>query len=73
MQPSKEYLDQIAKRLEKLNPGLTPEAIKNSKRGLDAGASDPIDWIGQSAMNYLKNKKDQNANPDPLFPDRNTY
>lgn len=73
MQPSKEYLDQIAKRLEKLNPHLTPDVVKNMKRGVDSDYSDPIDWLGQSASNYLKNKKDPEIKPDPLFPDRNTY
>jgi hypothetical protein len=70
MQPSKEYLDQIAKRLEALNPHITPESIKQAKTGNDF---DVLGWIGQSGMDYLQNKKDQNVGPDPLFPDRNSY
>ena len=71
MQPSKEYLDQIAKKLEKLNPGLTPEIVKEMKRPNDT--SGILGDMGSAAINYLKNKKDQDVNPDPLFPDRNTY
>ena len=71
MQPSKEYLDQIAKRLEALNPHITPEVIKEIKRPNDT--SGLLGDLGASAIGYLKNKKDPDINPDPLFPDRNTY
>jgi hypothetical protein len=70
MMPTKEYLDQIAKRLEKLNPGITPESVRDSKKSPNNGVTD---WLGASALNYLKNKKDPGIEPDPLFPDRNTY
>lgn len=71
MTPSKEYLDQIAKRLEKLNPGLTPEIVKEMKRPNDT--SGLLGDIGRASVNYLQNKKDLEIKPDPLFPDRNTY
>ena len=68
MQPNKEYMEYLSKRLEALNPHLTPESIKQAKTG---DRIDPIDWMGQAGFNYLKNKKDPDINPDPLFPDRN--
>ena len=68
--PTKEYLDHIAKRLEKMNPGITPESVKASKKDSN---SEVTDWLGASSLNYLKNKKDPGIEPDPLFPDRNTY
>jgi hypothetical protein len=71
MQPSKEYLESIAKRLEAMNPGLTPERVKEMKRPQDT--SGLMGDIGSAALNFLKNKKDQNIDSDPLFPDRNTY
>jgi hypothetical protein len=55
MQPSKEYMEQLAKRLEALNPHITPESIKQTKMG---GGFDVCDWLGQSATDYL-NKKNQ--------------
>lgn len=58
MQPSKEYMEQLAKRLEALNPHITPETIKQSKMG---GGFDVCDWLGQSATDYL-NKKNQAQN-----------
>lgn len=61
-------MEQIAKRLEALNPHITPESIKQAKMG---DGFDPIGWIGQSGLNYLKSKKDPEIAPDPLFPDRN--
>ena len=70
MKPSQEYLNQISAKLDSL-------------RKLDAGnGSSPAetykmpsfeDQVGQTALAYLKNKKEGVSQPDPLFPDRNTY
>lgn len=72
MKPSKEYLDHIIKRLEAMNPG-----ISNSNSGgscnLDYSLPSFEDQLGRTAMEYLKNKKDPEILPDPLFPDRNQY
>lgn len=33
-----------------------------------------LDQMGQTAIAYMNRKKDEiQSNPDPLFPDRNTY
>jgi hypothetical protein len=67
--PSKEYLDQISKRLEAMNPHLS------GSRG--AECNEPfqmpsiMDQMGQTALHYLENKKETVIEPDPLFPDRN--
>lgn len=71
MRPSKEYLDQIAKRLEAMNPD-----ISNGINIINQTYKMPSfeDQLGQTAMAYLANKKNQeHVDPDPLFPDRNTY
>lgn len=67
--PSKEYLDHISKRLEAMNPNLNTSG--------ESGFKDPfnlpsiMDQMGQTALHYLKNKKDTVIEPDPLFPNRN--
>jgi hypothetical protein len=71
MKPSKEYLDHIAKRLEAMNPDIV-----NGVNVIQEPFKMPSfeDQLGQTAMAYLANKKNQdNIVPDPLFPDRNTY
>jgi hypothetical protein len=43
----------------------------------ESGFKDPfnlpsiMDQMGQTALHYLKNKKDTVIEPDPLFPNRN--
>jgi hypothetical protein len=69
MKPSQEYLNQISAKLDSL-------------RKLDTGnVSGPVetykmpsleDQVGQTALAYLKNKREISSQPDPLFPDRNT-
>ena len=71
MQPTKEYMDYIAKRLEALNPNVVVQ--QQIRKGVDPDVGNPVEWLGQSAMHYLRNKKDPEIKPDPLFPDRNTY
>jgi hypothetical protein len=70
MKPSKEYMENIIKRLEAMNPHLI-----NNLPGEDKISPykipDIIDQIGLSAMEYLKNKKSPDIESDPLFPDRN--
>jgi len=71
MRPSKEYLDQIAKRLEAMNPD-----ISNGINIINQPYKIPSfeDQLGQTAMAYLANKKNQeNIAPDPLFTDRNVH
>lgn len=72
MKPCKEYLDYIAKKLDSMN-ALSP--IRNVKDSDDklTGYKIPelMDQMGSTALEYLKNKKDQVIKPDPLFPDRN--
>ena len=71
MKPSKEYLDHIAKRLEAMNPDIV-----NGVNVINQPYKIPSfeEQLGQTAMAYLANKKNQElVDPDPLFPDRNTY
>lgn len=70
MMPSKEYLDYISKRLEKMNPGIASSVPNTPKKG-DLEYFDVLQWTGDSAMNYLKNKKNEEIKPDPLFRDLN--
>jgi hypothetical protein len=71
MKPSKEYLDYISKRLEVMNPWVGVKPGDDSKL---SGYKMPSfhDQLGQSAIEYMKNKKDPEIKPDPLFPDRNS-
>jgi hypothetical protein len=71
MKPSKEYLDHISKRLEAMNPD-----IMNGVNVIQEPFKMPSfeDQLGQTAMAYLANKKNQeHIATDPLFSDRNTY
>jgi len=71
MGPSKEYLDHIAKRLEAMNPDVV-----NGVNIINQPYKMPSfeDQLGQTAMAYLANKKNQEPiAPDPLFTDRNAY
>jgi hypothetical protein len=72
MKPSKEYLDHIAKRLEAMNPWVGVIPGDDSKI---SGYKLPSlhDQMGQAAIEYMKNKKDPEIKPNPLFPDRNSY
>ena len=70
MKPSKEYLDHIIKRLELMNPGLDNSNL-DSSCNLDYKLPTFEEQLGSTAMEYLKNKKDQMLILDPLFPDRN--
>jgi len=71
MKPSKEYLDQIAKRLEALNPHLVGTVNTGGSCREPFELPSIIDQMGATAMEYLKNKKHVDIQPDPLFPNRN--
>lgn len=71
MKPSQEYLDMISKRLEAMNPGLVGSVNVGGECREPFEMPSFIDQVGMSAMEYLKNKKDPDIQPDPLFPNRN--
>lgn len=73
MMPNKEYLEQIAKKLDALNKinGVDP----NIKNNIFNDNFDTFGQIGKSALEYLERKKlelpDRSINP--LFTDHNNY
>jgi len=75
MMPNQEYLDSIKRKLDSMNKvaGVDP-----TNRQVQPGSvygepkmTDPMDWAGQAAIEYLKSKgKNPNLtdiNPGPLF------
>lgn len=70
MKPSQEYLNQISAKLDSLR-----KMDKSSGSGPVETYKMPSfeDQVGQTALAYLKNKRQASSEPDPLFPDRNTY
>lgn len=74
MMPNKEYMENIAKKLDALNKinGFNPQAGNNLKDDFDV-----MDYTGKAAINYMKKKQEetQTVQPsiDPLFRDHNTY
>lgn len=73
MIPSKEYLEQISKKLDTFNKinGVDP----NPKNNFLNDSFDPLDLIGKSAAVYTEKKEfgSINLSPDPLFTDHNKY
>ncbi len=67
--PSKEYLEYISKRLEAMNPNSGGHRVDTCNEPFAMPSF--IDQVGQTAMHYLRNKKQVEITPDPLFPDRN--
>ena len=73
MIPNKEYMENIAKKLDSLNKinGFNPQRNNIVKDNFDV-----IDYTGQAAINYMKKKQieNQSVQPaiDPLFKDHNT-
>lgn len=71
---NKEYMENIAKKLDSLNKinGFNPQSNSILKDNFDV-----IDYTGQAAINYMKKKQieNQSVQPtiDPLFKDHNTY
>lgn len=62
----------ISKRLEAMNSGLS-KPRGGSERSETYKLPGMLDQLGQTAMSYLEKKKDNPVQPDPLFPDRNSY
>jgi hypothetical protein len=71
MLPSKEYLNAIASKLERLNPGIE-QAVVLRKEELKA-SSGILNSIGNAGKAYLDSTNQVVSKPDPLFADRNTY
>lgn len=71
MLPSKEYLEAIASKLERLNPGM--DTMIQIRKEQSEGSREILGRIGNASSDYLKNKKGPDIKPDHLFPDRNTY
>ena len=69
MTPTKEYLDHIKKRLEAMNPHLPANSNNEFTGGFELPGM--MDQMGRAALEYIKNKKDPEILPDPLFPNRN--
>lgn len=71
--PSKEYLEQIAKKLDSFNEinGVSP----GMKKELFNDNFDPFDHMGKTALAYMERKKSEEINHtiDPLFTDHNKY
>lgn len=67
--PSKEYLEYISKRLEAMNPNQGGHPGNSCNEPFKMPSF--MDQAGQTAMHYLKNKRETETAPDPLFPDRN--
>lgn len=73
MLPSKEYLEQISKKLDSFNQinGVNPEM----KKEMFNDAFDPFDHMGKAALSYMEKIKSEEINHtiDPLFTDHNKY
>jgi len=73
MLPSKEYLEQISKKLDSFNKinGVDP-GVKND---IFNDNFDPFDHMGKTALAYMKRKKTEEIDRsiDPLFVDHNKY
>jgi hypothetical protein len=73
MLPSKEYLEQISKKLDSFNKinGVDP-GVKND---IFNDNFDPFDHMGKTALAYMERKKTEEVDRsiDPLFVDRNKY
>lgn len=71
MKPSKEYLDSIARKLDMFNQinGVNPTQSPYLKDDFN-----PMDHMGQAAINYLNRKKNEIPPPeDPLFRNHNNH
>lgn len=71
--PSKEYLDQIASKLDSFNkingvdPGMKSQLFNDN--------FDVMDYTGRAAIEYMNRKSKETPAPfiDPLFTDHNKY
>lgn len=60
MHQNSEYLKAIADKLERLNKAShgSPEPMRaKGGRQNDPDSVDPMQWMGQAALDYLNNKK----------------
>lgn len=73
MLPSKEYLEQISKKLDSFNKinGVDP-GVRNN---IFNDNFDPFDHTGKAALEYIGKKKSEEIDRsiDPLFTDHNKY
>jgi len=75
MTPNQEYLDSIKRKLDSMNKvaGVDPSSHQVQQGGVygEPKFSDPMEWAGQAAIEYLKSKgKNPNLtdiDPGPLF------
>jgi len=75
MIPNQEYLDSIRRKLDSMNKvaGVDPTNRQVQQGGVygEPKMSDPMNWAGQAAIEYLKSKgKNPNLtdiDPGPLF------
>jgi hypothetical protein len=75
MMPNQEYLDSIRRKLDAMNKasGIDPTNRQVQPGGVygEPKMTDPMEWAGQAAIEYLKSKgKNPNLtdiNPGPLF------
>ncbi len=75
MMPNQEYLDSIKRKLDSMNKvaGVDPTNRQVQPGGVygEPKMTDPMEWAGQAAIEYLKSKgKNPNltdSKPGPLF------
>ena len=75
MNPNPDYIEAIKAKLDAMNKvaGVDPTNRQSQQGGVygEPKMSDPMDWAGQAAIEYLKSKgKNPNLtdiNPGPLF------
>jgi hypothetical protein len=70
MSPSKEYLEQVAKKLETMR-SLDPSNSLSLSPRMDSSSF--LDQLGKTAQEHMTKKQQDQIGKDPLFPDRNTY
>jgi hypothetical protein len=65
MYQNSEYLEAIKDKLERLNKAShgSPEPLQATGRQQDPDSVDPLQWMGQAALDYLNNKT-QNEVPN---------
>lgn len=68
--PTQEYMEMIARKLDAFK-----KFSGNSEESSNFAYKIPSfeEQVGQTALNYLKNKQNQEKTRDPLFKDHNTY
>lgn len=69
MYQNSEYLEAIKDKLERLNKAShgSPKPLQAMGRQNDPDSVDPLQWMGQAALDYM-NKKNQNDVPNHRNP-----